>query len=97
MSHCHDFNADCARIVLRVIKNVANCHSTTTVLNKTKTDMNLHDLSRPTKTLPDLSQDYPMLLSVTMTITIMVNRGQNHDSVRVFNVNVAFLFSLSIY
>ena len=35
-------------------KIVANRHSTTIVLNMTKTVVDLRDLSRPTKTLSDL-------------------------------------------
>ena len=43
--HFHDFNTDCARIVLRIKKIVANRHSTTIVFNMTKTAVDLRSFT----------------------------------------------------
>ena len=63
-------------------KIVAYRRSTTNVLNVTKTVVDLPHLSQPTKTrFTKTSPNILICPRFTATVTIVVNRGQNHDSV----------------
>ena len=67
------------------IKKSRGLAALTTVLNMIKTVVNLHDLAWPTKTHPDVSRLTHVYVCNSQqfitTITIVVNFGQNRDSV----------------
>ena len=78
---------------------VANRRGTTILLNMTKVVVDLRDPSRPTKTLSDLSR-FPLAYvrdsqRFMTTITIVLNRGQNLDSMTGALWNTFFFFSTS--